>query len=221
MRGIFQKRAVIILLVLIVLAGVSALVGFNLYNRYSFSKYYNLGLEAMDSEHFDEAEKYLDKSLEFDSSRQKDITSKVELSERLKKSKADYEQAEALFNGKNYLQAMDIYKQIPVIDERHYEEAQGKIVLCRNRYISENINMAESEADNGRYESAITYLDNVLKLDVVYEDALALKSQYNRALSKRAEEAREAAEQKDAADDNANSGRNTAGNTPQGSEGGR
>lgn len=173
--------------------------GMNMYNMYTADKYYDLGKVALESNQYDEAAEYFEKVLNYNNERKKDVDLKLKDIEDEKETRDKFNEAEELYKNKEYIEAMNIYEQISDKAKGYYEIAQGKVIICRNIYINDNINKAKTEAEGSRYDSAITYLDNILKLDSTYEDAVILRGQYSREIKRLAEEAKEAEKKQDIA----------------------
>ncbi|GFP75610.1 tetratricopeptide repeat protein [Clostridium fungisolvens] len=110
------------------------------------------------------------------------IDTKVKLISELKQSKEVFNSAEKLLDENKYIEAINSLKNVKQIDKSRYDKAQEKIKEVTNLYITDNIAKAKAEADNKHYESAIAFLDTVLKFDQKNEVANNLKVTYNKEL---------------------------------------
>lgn len=187
-RNLFISIAILIVLTLI----PSVAYG---YNSYSYKKHYNLGLENLKQDKYEEATAEFNKALEYKKSKANEINTQTALIEILRQSKTDYEQGLALLGEKKYTEAITIFEKVVKEDEKRYSEAQGKISESKSLFTSENINKAKQEAGNKRYQEAIKFLDNVINFDSSNNEASELKNQYTSEIEK-IEEAKKEAEAK-------------------------
>lgn len=189
-RNLFISVAILIALTLI----PSVAYG---YNSYSYKKHYNLGLENLKQDKYEEATAEFNKALEYKKSKANEINTQTTLIEILKQSKIDYEQGLALLGEKKYTEAITIFKKVVKEDEKRYSEAQGKISESKSLFTSENINKAKEEASNKRYQEAIKFLENVIAFDSSNSEASELKNQYTAEMEKeKAELAKKEIEEK-------------------------
>jgi len=185
-----RKIAILILSAIIVIAVPTSVFG---YNSYNFNKLYNRGNELLANENFDEAISAFTDSLKYMPNQKELVESKVSLSKDFKESKATYESAVSLENEKKYLEEIDAYKKIKITDLNRYSSAQNKIKECGISYINENLEKAKNQASSKNFESAISYLDTILKFDAINETAQSLKNEYSKKIS---EEKASSAEQR-------------------------
>jgi len=117
------------------------------------------------------------------------IDERVNLASTLKLSKETYVASVKLYEDKKYLEAIDCFKNVKESDIIRFSQSQERIKEASNLYITDNINKAKAEADNEKFENAITFLDTVLKFDQSNQEATNLEDAYNKAIQRIKEEA--------------------------------
>lgn len=197
MNNISRKKLIIVAFAIIVLIGIAVPTSIHAYNNSRYNKNFELGKKALDNREFDNAEKYFKVCLKYNSRKEAEINSELDLANLVKQSDLSYKQAMQLYNDKKYIDAIDAFKKVSDKDKKNYKDAQDKITLCRYTYINGNIESAKKEAENKNYEGAIKYLDIVLTFDTENKDASSLKNQYNDEIAriKQEEETRRKAEE--------------------------
>ncbi|SHH69139.1 tetratricopeptide repeat protein [Clostridium intestinale] len=148
------------------------------YNSRNYNKFITLGNTLLDSDEFDQAIENYNTALKYRRRNEKIINDKINLSKQLKESYQNYTEALSLFNENRYLEASDIFKKIPELDLKYYNIAKNKIDECISLYITDNLNKAKSDAETNKYDSAMAFLDNILKIDNTNNEALSLKNTY-------------------------------------------
>lgn len=144
------------------------------------------------------------------------IDSSIQLASELKLSKEAFDNSVKLFEQKKYLEAIDSFKNVKASDKERYGQAQGKIKEAGELYITDNITKAKAEANNGHYDNAVTFLDNILKFDQNNQEAVNLKDTYNREIQKLKDEETARKQAEEAAKKKTEEARKTAvSNTPQ------
>lgn len=190
-----NKTIIVIIITIAIIIAVPAVVYG--YNSYNYNKYYNLALQNLEEDKYEEAITEFNKALEFKSDKNDEINTQVNLIEKLKQSKADYEKGDALFNERKYIEAIASFEKVIKEDEKRYNTAQEKISESRNLFISENISKAKEQADNKNYEEAIKFLDTVINFDASNNEAIELKNQYTAEIEReKVELAKKEAEEK-------------------------
>ena len=189
-----RKKSIIVAIIVSLLIIIPASVYG--YNNYNYNKYYNLAKDELNKEQFDASISDYKKCLNYNQKKKADIEKLIGDVNLVKESKETFGQALALQNDKKYLEAIDMYKKIPEGDNKYYNQAKENITTCGNEYINDNIAKAKSEANNKSYDSAINYLDLVLKFDDKQKEASELKVSYNEEIAKiqQAEEEKKKAE---------------------------
>lgn len=197
MNNISRKKLFIVAFAIMVLIGIAVPTSIHAYNNSQYNKNFELGKKALDDREFDNAGKYFKACLKYNSRKESEINSELDLVNLIKQSDISYKQAMQLYNDKKYIDAIDAFKKVSDKDKKNYIDAQDKITLCRDTYINGNIESAKKEAENKNYEGAIKYLDIVLTFDTENKDASSLKNQYNDEIAriKHEEEARKKAEE--------------------------
>lgn len=187
MKKIMSKCIIIaILAICVLILGYKGAV--YAYNRYNYNKYYTQASELLSAEKYDEAILNFNKALEYDDKSLDKINNQVELAKQLKISKLNYEEGINLLNNKDYLKAIDKFKNVIKDDKKRYDLAKQKIKESSDYYIKENIEKAESLANEKKYSEAIKYLDIILDFDSSNEEAIQLKKEYNDMIKKIEEE---------------------------------
>lgn len=100
---------------------------------------------------YDEAKKYKNDNV---------IEAKIALSEILKESKENYENAKDDMKNKNYLLAINTFGKVNKQDTKRYEDAQNEIQECKKLYNEKKTNEEQTEYKlytNERYGFSIKY----------------------------------------------------------------
>lgn len=176
-RNLFVSIAILIVLVLI----PSVVYG---YNSYSYKKHYNLALENLNQDKYEEAKIEFSKALEYKKNKEKEINTQTSLIDKLKLSKSDYEQAVILFNEKKYIESIAAFEKVIKEDEERYNEAQEKVKESKALFVSDNLNKAKEEATSKKFQEAISYLDTIINFDSSNSEAVELKNQYTSEIEK-------------------------------------
>mgnify|MGYP001152654356 CR=1 FL=1 len=106
------------------------------------------------------------------------INEQIELAKVLSESKKTYELALDNMENQKYLEAIEIFKEIDKVDMERYKDVENKILECKSKYISMNIDNAKLMAKDKDYESAIELLDVVIAFDSNYKEDIQLKEKY-------------------------------------------
>ncbi|WP_238881907.1 hypothetical protein [Clostridium sp. YIM B02551] len=196
MNKVTKRKTFIVVVAIAILLIIAIPTSVYAYNNINYNKYFNLANDELNKEQFDASISDFKKSLNYNKKRQVEVDKLIDNANLIKESKITFEQASSLQNDKKYLESIDIYKKIPEGDNKYYNQAKENITTCGNEYINENIAKAKSEADNKNYDSAISYLDLVLKFDDKQKEASELKVSYNNEIAKiqQAEEDKKKAE---------------------------
>jgi len=200
MKKYFTKKIIIILAIIVFVFAVPSTVYGYQYGKYNST--YNKGIELIKNDKFDEGINTL-RSIENSrfTSKKKAISDNISKAEKLNKSYKDFNEGLNIQGQKKYLEAIEFFKKVAKEDEKRYAEAEKKINECKNSYIALNLDAAKKEAANGKYESALNYVELILKEDANSKDASALKAEYNNAIKvakEKEEQAKREAEAKKA-----------------------
>lgn len=197
MKSLPKKRKIFVaILVTLIFIAVPSIV--YAYDMYNYMKHYKLAEKALADERFDEAIAYLQRSQEYYNRNRENTEELMEQASLLKEAGTKYQQGLQLQKEKKYLEAVEVFKKIPIGDNRYFNEGQRSIQICIGEHISSIIAKAKAEADNKNYDSAINLLNSVLEIDTEQQEAKLLKEQYAGLILeiKQAEEARKIAEAK-------------------------
>lgn len=178
-----QKKNKVLLGIIIgaIILAVSIPTAVYSYSSNQYNNLVSLGDKALESENFDEAEKYYKEALNRKNKNSSEIDEKLSMVNSIKEAKELYSEGEKLLADKNYLEAIDVFKKIKSVG-RYAKDSQDKIAQASRAYIEENLAKAKLEVDNKRYSEAIGFLDIILKFDETNKEALALKAEYNKEL---------------------------------------
>lgn len=181
-----KKKKVIAIILCLLAVGIPSSV--YAYNSYNYNKFYNEGQADLKEEKFDEAISDFNSALKYGKKHSEEIKQEIGLINKLKVSKAIFQDAEKQMKDKKYLEAIDTFKKVIKEDTKRYSLAQQKADECKNSYINDNLEKAKKEATSKKYQDAIKYLELVIKIDSKNEQALKLKDEYNKAIQKQKEE---------------------------------
>ncbi|WP_291570389.1 DUF5050 domain-containing protein [Clostridium sp. UBA4548] len=182
-NGQRQKKNKVLLGIIIgaIVLAVSIPTAVYSYSSNQYNNLVSLGDKALESENFDEAEKYYKEALNRKNKNSSEIDEKLSMVNSIKEAKELYSEGEKLLADKNYLEAIDVFKKIKSVG-RYGKDSQDKITQASRAYVEENLAKAKLEIDNKRYSEAIGFLDIILKFDETNKEALALKAEYNKEL---------------------------------------
>ena len=110
----------------------------------------------------------------------KQMNSDLDSAKVISASKASYDQGIQQMNDKQYLEAMTSFQKVIKEDTERYADAQAKIDVCKKSYLDDTLQQARDAAANKDYKSALTYLEQIIKVDPSNQDALKLKNDYSR-----------------------------------------
>ena len=108
----------------------------------------------------------------------KQISSDLDAAKAINASHASYDQGIKQMNDKQYLEAMDSFQKVNKEDTERNADAQTKTSNCKKAFVDATLQKAEDAASNKDYQTALDFLDQVLKVDPNNQDALMLKSNY-------------------------------------------
>lgn len=182
-NGQRQKKNKVLLGIIVgaIILAVSIPTAVYSYSSNQYNNLVSLGDKALESENFDEAEKYYKEALNRKNKNSSEIDEKLSMVNSIREAKELYSEGEKLLADKNYLEAIDVFKKIKSVG-RYAKDSQDKIAQASRAYIEENLAKAKLEVDNKRYSEAIGFLDIILKFDETNKEALALKAEYNKEL---------------------------------------
>jgi tetratricopeptide (TPR) repeat protein len=151
-----NKKVIAILGILIIAILFSGFYYFGKIKPYNnFLRDANMAVNAEDYDKaitlYDEAKKYKNDNA---------IEAKIALSEILKESKENYENAKDDMKNNNYLLAINTFGKVNKQDTKRYEDAQNKIQECKKLYNEKKTNEEQTEYKlytNGRYGFSIKY----------------------------------------------------------------
>jgi len=181
MKKLKSKKICIIVILILVIIALPASVYAYKYNQYKNA--YSEAMSQLDKEKYDESINAFNdiSNTYFGKKNSEEIKKDIEKAKKFKENKKVFDDSLKLFNEKKYLEAIESFKKIPKDDTKRYDMAKKKIDECKSLYISLNIENAKNEAKSSKYDSAISYLALVLKLDSANKDAVALKDEYTKA----------------------------------------
>ncbi len=169
-----QKLKKIATPVLVILGFIILGFGINKYNK--IRSYDNLITEAnkyMDSDEYDKAIALFKQSLDYKND--PNVERSIKLAGNLKTAKSIYDNGVSLMNNKDYEGAIQQFQKITQEDDKLYSAAQKKITECKKNFISQNIELANNDIKNNKYDEASKYIDNILKMDSNNAEAKKLK----------------------------------------------
>lgn len=178
------KNKILLTIVGVVIIGIAIPVSAYAYNNYYYEKNYQLAIEALNNEEFDDAINYIKKSLEYNSQKQEETDDLLEKVKVLQESKALYEEALQLQSENHFIDAINLFRQVPESDEKYFSLAQEMVKISTNEYVKENIHLAQVEAEHKNYDTALSFIDNALELEEDQAEALLLKEEYTNELVK-------------------------------------
>lgn len=160
------------------------------YDVNSYNNSINNGKQLLKEDKFDSSIASYKKaqSTVFGKRHSKEINDSINLVNKVKNSKQSYDQGMQLYKDKKYIEAMDSLKKVAKEDGKRYIDSNNKIKEAKNLYIAENIENAKNEANNKKYDSAINFLNAVLKLDNTNNEANQLKDEYDSQIKKQKED---------------------------------
>lgn len=179
----FKKRtAIITCIILLIIAGIPlSIYG---YRNYKYEKYYDEGLNNIKKDKLSNAAESFNKALSYKGKNKKVIVNKLNLIKRIKESKLQYDSALKSMKDKKYLDAIMDFKKVSKEDKYRYMKASDKIAECSKNYIDDNLSSAKDQAKGGKYNEALAFLDDILKFDGNYSEAVNLKKEYNSEIQK-------------------------------------
>ncbi|MBL4937457.1 cell envelope integrity protein TolA [Clostridium sp. YIM B02515] len=186
--GFTKNKSLGLLIIGILIAIIFIPTSVYAYKNYNYNKYYKLAIETLANEKFDDAVNYFRQSIKYSDKHNSDINSNIELVNILKKSKISYDEATKLLDDGKYLEAIDEFKKVPQKDTKYFEESKLKADFAKSEYIKANLVNAKKEAENKNYSQAIVFLDNIVKIEPLNQEAGNLVEQYNIEIQKKAEE---------------------------------
>lgn len=164
--------------IIISLIAICAIIGMTLIgvNLNYFSKIRQAD-EAMNQKDYNKAVDLYSEALNiFNKS---DTKSKLSEAKELQLSQNAYNEGMRDFELKGYYTAFLEFKNVIEKDADNYEDAKKKQEECKNLYTTDKLAEAKKDVSDGKYDVAITCLDNILKLDPQNSDVINLRSQYN------------------------------------------
>ena len=190
-----KKKLLIVTIIVIILAIPVGVYG------YSYTEYknnYKKISDLVDEEKYEEAisQFTLISKTYFGKKNIEELNRNINEAKKLDENKVNYNEALSLLNENKYIEAIDCFQKIPKEDLKRYTLAENKIEESKTLYTESNIEIAKSEATDGKYESAISYLTLVLHIDNINKKAIALKEEYNITIQENKEKALKEAEEK-------------------------
>lgn len=176
-----KTKITLIIAIIILLALPVSAYGYS-YNNYKTNL--NKGISQFDQEDYDESiSTFISLSnTYFGKKNDQELNKNIEKAKTLKQNQKTYDDSLELFNQKKFIEAIEGFKKIPSDDRIRYELAKKKIGESIASYVAININNAKVEASDGKFETAITYLELVLALVTDNKDAASLKDEYTKAI---------------------------------------
>ena len=150
----------------------------------------NNGKQFLKEDKFDSSIASYKKTLStfFGKKHSKEINDNINLSNKVKNSKQNYDQGMQLYKDKKYIEAMDSLKKVAKEDSKRYIDSNNKINESKKLHIAGNIENAKNEANNKKYDSAINFLNVVLNFDSNNNEAKQLKNEYDSLIKKQKED---------------------------------
>lgn len=182
-KHLSTKRNLIIILVVVIIG----CFGFYYFNNIKpYNDLLTSANKAVTAEDYDNAIKLYTEAETY--KKTSDIDNKIKLVGILKKSKENYDSAMKKMKGKDYLNAIDIFKKVDKQDSKRYGDAQNKINECKKLYISDNLAKAKDDIKNNKFDGANKYLNNISKIDASNICIKELKNDIAEAMQKQKEE---------------------------------
>lgn len=113
----------------------------------------------------------------------KQLNADLNSAKAISASKASYDQGVKQMGDKQYLKAVDSFQKVIKEDTERYADAQNKIVDCKKSFVDTTLQKAKDAASNEDYQIALDILDQVLKFDPNNQDAMNLKSDYEKVIA--------------------------------------
>lgn len=172
------------IITLLILCGLIVSIPFTVraYNNQNYNNYLKKGEKYLIEENYEEAVYSFDNALKYNKSEEKEINKLIERAVRMNKSMNSFESGAKLFYEKKYEEAIAAFEKVNIEDTRRYDIAHERIKECQNGLTALNIARAKNEALNLNYDKAIAYLDSVLRVDPVNQEAMLLKQDYTNKL---------------------------------------
>ncbi|KGK82448.1 hypothetical protein DP73_20505 [Desulfosporosinus sp. HMP52] len=175
---IFWTRKNIYIGLITLLFIVSIPSGVYAFNNYSYNQMLKSAEMLLEKEDFDQAITNYNMALAYKTETDF-INEKLNNALRQQKSKENFDEATLLFEQKEYLKAIEAFRQVDALDMKYHTKSQEIIAQYRN----DNLNKAKQEAINQKYSDAISYLDIILDFDPSNSDANTLKNRYTKELA--------------------------------------
>jgi hypothetical protein len=177
-----KHKKIIISIAVISIMIVFSVIAYYINNSNIYNRLLNSANQSINNENYDKAITLYDEAKKYKNDNS--IDDKIALCGRLKMSKQNYNNAIKMMKSKNYLEAIDSFKKVDQKDDKRYSTAQNNINECKKLYISDNLNSAEDNLKNNKYNEANKYLDNIFKMDAKNADALKVKADIVKAIQK-------------------------------------
>lgn len=163
---------------LIILFAGSVFGGYEYNQQKSFNNLVRLANQKLYAGDYDGAIKLYNEALSYKNDN--NIKNEILLAQGYKQYKSIYNDGLKLMSDKKYLEAIQKFSTINQNSGQIYNNAQNKISECKKQFIAQNIQLASDSAKNGKYDDAIKYLDEVLKLDANNSEAQNLKETFEK-----------------------------------------
>lgn len=169
-----KKKLVIIILIFIIIVTTTSVYGYRIYN---YNKFYSKGQESLKNDDYNAAETNFKSALNYNYKMSEEINKNLTLIEVLKSSKQNYENAVGFLKDAIYLDAIESFKKVTKEDEKRYKDSETKVEEAIKLYVTENMDKAKEEVKNNKFDSALGYLEGVIKFDSKNEEAIKLKNE--------------------------------------------
>jgi tetratricopeptide (TPR) repeat protein len=176
------KKSILKVLTLILVA-IVLFVG-SIFGTYKYSQQKNfknlvsLASRKLSEGDYDNAIKLYTQALNYKDD--KNIKAQISLAQLYKKNQYTYNEGLKLMDSKKYSEAIRKFSTIAQSAGQIYNNAQSKISECKKQFIAQNIQLANDSAKNNKYDDAIKYLDQILKLDADNSEAKNLKNAFQK-----------------------------------------
>ncbi|AYD39837.1 zinc-ribbon domain-containing protein [Clostridium fermenticellae] len=175
------KKVIIGLIVLVVIC-CAGFGGYKYVQAKEFNNLVKTANQKLNAGNCDEAIQLYNKALTYrsDSNVQKELAE----AQKYKQYQSIYNQGLKLMNNKKYSEAIQKFSSIDQSAVQIYNNAQSKISQCKKNAINDDIQNTDNAIENGDYDTANKYIDDILKIDANSSDAKRLKAKIVQAQGK-------------------------------------
>lgn len=175
-QKLLKIATLIVVLIVLFIGTIFAIYKYS--QKKNFNDLVNSASKKLYADDYDDAIKLYNQALSYKDDN--NVKIQISLAQGYKQNQRTYNEGLKLMSDKKYSEAIKKFSTINQNSGPIYNNAQSKISECKKQFITKNIELANDYAKNNKYDEAIKYLDEVLKLDSNNSEAKNLKNTVER-----------------------------------------